>query len=518
MKINWKILLVLVLVLSFWLRFYHLDKIPGSLNPDEKFNGYLAYSLLTTGKDLWGNFWPLTTRTFGSWTLIGMPLVMIPSVAILGLSEMAERIPGVILGLFGTGLIFWVSNLLFKSKRTALLAALFYALSPWGIFLSRISHETVLGFTIFLLALGTFLSGQVIWAGLFFGLSLLTHYAYFIFTPLFLAGLVFIYRRQWKSLLIFTPFFLVVGLGILRGSIGEVKDLGIFDSRDLIYWRVERFRNDQAHPLSDPLVKFHTKYLGISYQLAQNYLAVFSPTYLFDKGGEGLFHNLGFYGQLYLYDAVFILAGIIFLAKQGGTSAKIILLWILISPLASIFTKDNPNSTRLYPLLGGLIFLSSFGAAKLLKNYFIIIGASLATIVLVFWFLEAYFVHFNVQRVRFLNFGYKEAALVAQKYPDKKIVMVGPENFAYISFLFYNHYSPDLFRKEVSYYAPKTSGFQFVKSFNKFEFKEKIDRSELSSDTLYIDYAKPWDNKNLISFPWGEALFTFFTKEEVSGN
>jgi len=258
MKINWKLLLILVLVLSFWLRFYRLDKIPGNLNPDEKFNGYLAYSLLTTGKDLWGNFWPLTTRTFGSWTLIGMPAVMIPSVAILGLSETAERIPGVMLGLLGTGLIFWISWLLFKSRRAGLLAALFYALSPWGIFLSRISHETVLGFTVFLLALGTFLSGQVIWAGLFFGLSLLTHYAYFIFVPLFLTGLVFIYRHQWKSLLIFAPFFLVVGLGILRGSIGEVKDLGIFDSRDLIYWRVERFRNDQAHLLSDPLVKFHT--------------------------------------------------------------------------------------------------------------------------------------------------------------------------------------------------------------------------------------------------------------------
>lgn len=443
---------------------------------------------------------------------------MIPSVAIFGLSEMAERTPGVVLGVLGTGLISWVSWLLFKNKRAALLAAFFYALSPWGIFLSRISHETVLGFTVFLLALGAFLSGNIFLAGLFFGLSLLTHYAYFIFTPLFLAGLIFIYRQRWKALLIFAPFFLVVGLGILRGSISEVKDLGIFDSRDLLYWRVERFRNDQAHLLSDPLLKFHTKYLGISYQLAQNYLAVFSPSYLFDKGGEGLFHNLGLYGQLYLYDAVFILAGIIFLARRGGTSAKIILLWILISPLASIFTKDNPNSTRLYPLLGGLLLLSSFGAAKLLKNRFLIIGSSLIVTILVFWFLETYFVHLNVQRLRFLNYGYKEAALVAQKYPDKKIVVVGPENFAYISFLFYNHYSPNLFRNEVVYYPAKTSGFQFVKSFDKFEFREKIDRNQLSPDTLYIDYAKPWDNKNLISFPWGEPLFTFFTKEEVNGS
>ncbi len=517
MKIKWKFILVFILLLSFFLRFYRLDQIPGSLNPDEKYNGYLAYSLLTTGKDLWGNVWPLTTRTFGSWTLIGLPVVMIPSVAIFGLTELAVRIPGMFLGVAGSALLFWVSWLLFKSRRVAALAALFYTISPWGLFLSRVSHETVLGLTVFLAGLGSFLSGWWLVAGLLFGLSLFTHYAYFIFTPLLLAGLVFIFRRHWKSLLIFAPFFVVVGGGILYGSIGEVKDLGIFDSRDLLYWRSDRFRIDNAHLETDPLLKFHNKYLVIGYQLAQNYLATFSPQYLFDKGGEGLLHNLGLYGQLYLFDALFIILGIIFLAKTRGNSAKIILLWILVAPLTSIFTKDHPNSTRLFPLLGGLLLLAAYGAAKIKK---IILAGLVSLLVtgLVFWFLEAYFVHLNVQRVRFLNYGYKEAAVMAQNYPDSKVVSVGPENFSFISFLFYQRYDPNKFRQEVVYYPLKTSGFQFVKSFGRFGFVENIDRAKLEEGIWYFDYARTGDKKNLVLLPTGEAIFTSFFKADLDAH
>ncbi len=68
MHFNWKIIIpfFVVVFIAVVLRFYQLDKIPPGLIIDEASEGYNAFSLLKTGKDRYGQSYPILFRSFGS--------------------------------------------------------------------------------------------------------------------------------------------------------------------------------------------------------------------------------------------------------------------------------------------------------------------------------------------------------------------------------------------------------------------------------------------------------------------
>src|SRR4030043_2030959 len=125
-KIFW-----LILVLAFFLRFYKLGEVPISLDWDENSNAYNAYSILKTGRDEYGNFLPLTNRSFDDYK---PPLYMylnVPSVAIFGLTPFAARLPSAIFGFLTVPLVYLLAKKLFEKQNIAILAAFFLAFSLW---------------------------------------------------------------------------------------------------------------------------------------------------------------------------------------------------------------------------------------------------------------------------------------------------------------------------------------------------------------------------------------------------
>ena len=143
----------------------------------------------------------------------------------------------------------------------------------------------------------------------------------------------------------------------------------------------------------------------------------------------------------------------------------------------------------------------------------LIFGISLAFLVNVIYFLDAYFIHMNYQRASYLHYGFKQMVEISNKFPDKKIVVFGPENFPYISFLFYNRYDPLKFREKVNYYPENYANFVNVKSFDRYSFVDEIDYENLREDTIYFDYRGIRDEDYKINYPSGEAAFKYFTKE-----
>jgi hypothetical protein len=259
------------------------------------------------------------------------------------------------------------------------------------------------------------------------------------------------------------------------------------------------------------------KYFGVSYQITQNYLNSFSPSFLFDKGGEKLVHNIGSSGYLYLFDAIFLLAGVAGLFWNKEKSLKLLIIWLIVAPIPSAITKDAPNITRLFVLMPLFVLVTAYGAYQIFtflkKKTFINITVKILIVFLfilnILYFLDVYFVHFNVQRVRFWHYGYREAVELTDKYPADKVVMRGPENFPYIYFLFYEKYNPNQFRKEVVYYPPTSEGFYYVKSFGKYSFVDKIDYSKLNKNTMYIDDIRLDDRNNSILLPSGEPILGY---------
>lgn len=523
--------LFVIIVLALFLRVYKLSEIPASLSPDEVALGYTAYSFLKTGADTNGNFFPITYSVFGgAWTLLGYPLVTILSVAVFGLTEFSTRLPSAIAGVVGTILIYNISKLFFN-RNVGLISAAFFALSPWNIYFSRMAYEANLALVFFLvgiLFLSKYLfqkekSWHILFSALFFAATLLTYYSYFIFLPLFIFTLFVVYFKKFPknvigifSIIIFLLAFISIFSATHKSSIEEASSLGIFNDKNIIYNRAEIFRTDGANDSMLFKRAIFNKYMAVAYQFFQNYVNTFSPTFLFDKGGNKLVNDMGYFGKLYLIDALFIFVGAITLSFKRIKTYPILLAWLIIGPISSSVTRDAPSSTRLYLLMPLFTLVSGFGAYHIFRYFFrtklkiiFTIILSAAFLINVAYFIDLYYWHFNYQRVRFLNYGYKEAVLLTNRHQADKIYMRGPENFPFIYFLFYNKYDPNKFRSEVKYYTPTSEGFRFVKSFGRYNFVDRIDYSNTNKNTIYIDDTRLDDKNNSIFLPSGEPILGY---------
>ena len=90
--------LLIVFSLGLFLRLFRLDRYPAGFTPDEAAQGYSAYSILKTGKDEWGKPFPLNLRSFGDFKPPLQTYLIIPSVFLLGLNELAVRLPNALIG------------------------------------------------------------------------------------------------------------------------------------------------------------------------------------------------------------------------------------------------------------------------------------------------------------------------------------------------------------------------------------------------------------------------------------
>src|SRR3989338_1768422 len=97
---NKKIILIFIFLIAFILRFWDLGSNPPSLDWDEASLGYNAYSILKTGADEYGNFLPLSIRSFGDYKPHLYTYLTIPPVSLWRLNEYSTRFASALLGFF----------------------------------------------------------------------------------------------------------------------------------------------------------------------------------------------------------------------------------------------------------------------------------------------------------------------------------------------------------------------------------------------------------------------------------
>ena len=180
-----KALICGILALAFLLRFVSVADFPVGLNADEASFGYDAYSILKTGRDQWGNSFPIVLKSFGDYKSPVYAYLTIPSVALLGLNVFATRLPNVIVGTLAVLavylLVFEIRNLLkIKNYKLEIIASVLLAINPWSIMMSRGAFEANL-ITFFLpMGIYFFLKGLkenkfFVWSAIFLGLNLFTY-------------------------------------------------------------------------------------------------------------------------------------------------------------------------------------------------------------------------------------------------------------------------------------------------------------------------------------------------------
>ena len=109
-------IILFITFLGAGLRIYNLEGSPPSLNWDEAAWGYNAYSILETGRDEYGKFMPIFTRSFDEYKSTLPLYFMVPSILVFGLTEFAIRLPSAIVGALIIPIMYLLVNEISKNK------------------------------------------------------------------------------------------------------------------------------------------------------------------------------------------------------------------------------------------------------------------------------------------------------------------------------------------------------------------------------------------------------------------
>lgn len=514
-------ILILILFLAAFLRLWNIDKVPVSLFGDEVDEGYHAYSILKTGKDYTGHtaIFDLTSLADRKAPLYSY--LMVPSIAVFGISPLGVRLPAALFGVLGVLAIYLLANLLIN-RNVALLSAALLAVSPWHIQFSRWGLEHTLMLSLFILGLYFFLKSfnegsRLIIASILFGLSFYSYHAAKIFLPLLLICMVLIYGRQIKNIPIkfltasLLLLVLIAGPMMVNTFFGDSAQrfgsLSIFnDPKNVGEIGFNRVRDEAMKiPLSN---FFHNKITLNFEKIENNYLQAFSAEFLFIRGDTNLRHSILQNGEFYKYQLVFLILGLSFLVtKLAGKENKLLLLTLLLlSPFPGVFTEGGGNhAPRLIFMLPVMIVLIALGMyysfVSLNKKFrrISVFGVGLIALLSFIFYLHNYYIHYPWDSQKWWNAGYNEAVKSAvsegQKYD--KVIISSADEPSLIFFLALSAYPPRDFQNQLPLVDSKLDKIGSVQRLDKYYFTPIGSGiglydlgSKLPDNTLYVATAK----------------------------
>ncbi len=494
MKIKNKLFLslfVLTFALSLMVRFWQLGPLPPVLNTDEVALGYNAWSILKTGKDEYGQKFPLSLRSFDDYKPAFYAYTIMPMMMVLSKSELAIRLPSALAGVLTTLMVFSLVKKISKNKWLALAAFFLLATLPWHVQYSRTAYEvnlsvflTVLGFWAFLKARekGIFL----LLSAVSFSLCLYTYQAARLLTPLYVILLGFLFWRDFLGKIKWVLISLAIGLifvvpliEILRTPAGQLRPLSVSifsDSAPKEIFR-ERLQRDLLSNVPFGSI-WHNRRLIYLTPYIKNYFIQFRPEFLFMGDAR---HHAPDFGLLYFWQIPFIFLGFYFLLRKlPPKMIMLVILWFVISPLAAATAQEAPSSHRLLPLIIPLTIIMAYGLFfsidYLRRNYSVPKRALLFLIFFIIfisitYYLHMYFVHLPFELPAHYEFGRAEAARETKTLGKdyKKIIVSTKLEEAYIYFLFYTDYDPQTYVSQDG--GTVSGGWDEMKNrFGKYEF------------------------------------------------
>lgn len=502
------IVLLTILLCALFLRVYQLVDVPPGLNRDEASLGYTAYSVLKTGRDEHGVLLPISLKSFGDWKLPLYAYVSIPPIAILGLSELAIRLPSVLAGLFTILLTYQISRLTFKKESIALVAAGLLSISPWHVFFSRVASEANLAVFLVSLGLYLFLKRNSRWhipaAFSLWALTLLTYHGNHVFTLLFVLGILVFYRKEINTKIGFISFgifsvstLLIFGLTLSTADKTKVAGLLSINDKSIVHEQIEKNRLILGNDILAKLL--NNRFIYFIEHASQNYLKSFSPEFLFIAGGGNRQHNIPDFGNIYLVEAPFLVLGIIYLLIRREKSAPFLLFWLAISAVGASLTKDAPHSARQFAIFPALTLVTAYGLTSAVNSIPGKLRRVVVTLVVVAYianfllFVPRYFVLFPFKEFVAWGNGYKELVgkIIPRRNDYAEVIMARPDFSPYIYYLFYTSADPQKVQHGLNFYPETPEGFMHVKSYDGITY-QKIDWAEelLVPDRLYIDWVE----------------------------
>lgn len=510
----WFLVIVPVLIAGF-LRLYLLGSLPPSLTWDEAAWGYNGYSLLAKGTDEFGKPVPLVYfESFGDFKPPVYAYLTYAAVKTFGLSEFSTRLPSAAFGIFTVALAFFLVLRIFPDSKDrkvyAFFTALFLAISPWHINLSRAAFEA--NVATFFIVLGVFLFLKAIdgrklfllFSGVSFVISMYTFNSARIVSPLLVVILTACFWKQLRGnlkavfisglicLLLLAPAipFLVSPQAGLR-----YKEVNIFSDVSLVEkanTNIQRSDSVIGDVVNNRRVFYAREYL-------KHYFDNLSPSFLFIKGDGNPKFSTQNIGQLYLWDLPFLIAGVFLLFKKREGRWYLVPLWLLISIVPAATARETPHALRIETLIPTFQILVAYGFVQSLiyignrsKNVYLyraVVAALLFVLCLnVFYFLHGYFNHYARIYSGEWQYGYKDVVSFVRNEKDKydTIYITDKLGRPYIYFLFYEKRDPQDFQLSASI-EREVLGFVNVRGFDKYQFLRDLPHDQEGRGVLFVN-------------------------------
>lgn len=384
---------------------------------------YDTYSIAKTGMDSTGARLPLTFR-MGAGRSGGYIYFSVPFIDLLGPTALGVRALSLLSGLGIIILAYFLTKKLFNEK-VGILASLVMAISPWDIYLSRAGFEAHFALFLALLGVTAFLYKRYIVWGVAWGLAIHTYPTFKLTLPLM--GVLLLWFNGFRVIL--KQKLLVAGFIILLffGGIAAVQTLtanseqrflseNIFADKGIKESIVQRVNYERTVSTLPEGLKpvFINRPIEYSRVLLENYVQNISPNFLILRGDGNPRQNPGEMGMLYLIDLPLVLIALSLLWREHKKEFILLLIWILITPLATMFFPEA-HALRNDLMLPALICLSAFALIKIPRR--------LAYIAVALIFLQLIYVLVRVYTIaptKFASFWSTEAYSASQKAIENK--------------------------------------------------------------------------------------------------
>lgn len=375
-----KVFFILILTIAFLLRTIFLGDIPSGLHYSEAEIGWRAQNLINFAKDEYGRNLPLI---FSSWKNLELPVptyITVPFVALSESSIFFLRLPFALAGFLAVLGTIYLTRILFPQKKNLdLLAGFILAISPWGVWLSRVVSSEIISFTFFIwgavfilrsdlkLTLNT---GKKYYLGLFFLiLSIFSSViAVFFLIPLLLSVAIYQVKIKKINTKVSKTIVLTLIAAVIAGALViRQTDFSLLTNQN---W-VDNINTLRGQNSSENLGKLGSIFFNKSYLLIillDNFFSHYSLSFLFARGDGNGFHNPSNFGPFLVILLPAFLLGLYRFFQERSQQFVIILLWCFCAVIPVLFESNYPNTAKFIFALYPFSLIIAWGLLKLDKR------------------------------------------------------------------------------------------------------------------------------------------------------
>lgn len=457
-------LLLIIVLISVFLRFWKLGLIPEGFHADEAAFGYNAYSILTTGKDEHGVVFPLMLNIFGIPIGAVYSYITVPFIYFFGLNEWAVRAPTAVAGIAFILVIYAFIRQLTRNTVLAILTAAIFSIAPTSIFLSRVQSDPLVanlflytGLLMYLLYVDGNKMRYILLSGVFFGLAVFTHQATYVLAPLFL-GILLLFKlknlsvhKRIMSALLF-GVVLAISFWAYAQSASRVSQLSFLMSPQVTIPLSASLSEDGIAHFPVFLTRvFHNKVFQHTESIIESVGKYWSFDFLFIQSKQPMRESVPGMGFFYLIEFPLMIYGFYQSIKRYRSVSFVFVTWVLFGTIAVATALDeSPGIHRFYYLAPPLYFFISVGVFSLLPGKINIVRKRfriwpvllIAYLMSLILFLHQLFIHQPTHQPYYRGFAYKELVGKLQSLQKNytKVIFTKSQSSPYIYYLFYSHF------------------------------------------------------------------------------